>query len=253
MRSLAAAVQRDRREARAAPALAGGVRRRRLARAAHAADRAAASAREPAAEPTTATAALREADRLPELVDGLLALARADAGSEPSARVDAAALVRERVEAWLPLADEHGVGARRAARRAARRCALRPGVSRRCSTTSSPTRSRRRPPAATVTVSARVEAAAGSSSTSRDEGPGSTPEQRERAFDRFWRAGSGAGGSGLGLAIVKRLVEADDGQVELGEATGRRRRRRRAPASGLSLEPLPKLARPLARRLPAQA
>ena len=39
-------------------------------------------------------------------------------------------------------------------------------------------------------------------------------EQREQAFDRFWRARSGAG-SGLGLAIVRRLVEADGGNVEL--------------------------------------
>ena len=42
-----------------------------------------------------------------------------------------------------------------------------------------------------------------------------TEEQRARAFDRFWRAGSGPGGSGLGLAIVRKLVEADGGEVEL--------------------------------------
>ena len=54
-----------------------------------------------------------------------------------------------------------------------------------------------------------------------DHGPGLTPEQRARAFDRFWRAGSGEGGSGLGLAIAQRLAEADEGQVELREeATG---------------------------------
>jgi signal transduction histidine kinase len=53
----------------------------------------------------------------------------------------------------------------------------------------------------------------------RDDGPGLTQEQRERAFDRFWRAGSGGGGSGLGLAIVKRLVTADQGEVELREAS----------------------------------
>jgi signal transduction histidine kinase len=48
----------------------------------------------------------------------------------------------------------------------------------------------------------------------RDQGPGLSPAQRERAFDRFWRARPGAG-SGLGLAIVLRLVEADGGQVAL--------------------------------------
>ena len=53
-----------------------------------------------------------------------------------------------------------------------------------------------------------------------DEGPGLSPEQRKRAFDRFWRAGSGAGGSGLGLAIVRQLVAADEGEVELREAPG---------------------------------
>ena len=53
----------------------------------------------------------------------------------------------------------------------------------------------------------------------RDEGPGLTPEARERAFDRFWRNRIGEG-SGLGLAIVRRLVEQDGGTVELLEATG---------------------------------
>ena len=54
----------------------------------------------------------------------------------------------------------------------------------------------------------------------RDDGPGMTAEQRSRAFDRFWRAGSPGSGTGLGLAIVHRLVTADGGAVELGEAEG---------------------------------
>jgi signal transduction histidine kinase len=48
-----------------------------------------------------------------------------------------------------------------------------------------------------------------------DAGPGMTPEQRERAFDRFWRADSTADGSGLGLAIVKNLAELGRGTVSL--------------------------------------
>jgi signal transduction histidine kinase len=54
----------------------------------------------------------------------------------------------------------------------------------------------------------------------RDEGPGMTPEQRSRAFDRFWRAGAPGAGTGLGLAIVHRLVTADGGAIELREAPG---------------------------------
>jgi signal transduction histidine kinase len=45
-----------------------------------------------------------------------------------------------------------------------------------------------------------------------------TAEQKARAFDRFWRAGSGRGGSGLGLAIALRLVEVDSGTIELRDA-----------------------------------
>ena len=55
----------------------------------------------------------------------------------------------------------------------------------------------------------------------RDAGPGIPPEQRARAFDRFWRGGGArrdGGGFGLGLAIVRELVAADGGDVELGDA-----------------------------------
>ena len=45
-------------------------------------------------------------------------------------------------------------------------------------------------------------------------------EEREHAFDRFWRGQDDRRGSGLGLAIVKRLVEADGGTVRLDEASG---------------------------------
>jgi signal transduction histidine kinase len=161
-------------------------------------------------------AALHEADRLRDLVDALLTLARADAGAEATARVDATALVRERVDAWLPVAEEH-------------RVALVSQLDGPVPVRAAPGRLAQildnllanaldaSPAGGTVTASV-LAASPWVELHLSDDGPGLTPEQRERAFDRFWRAGSGAGGSGLGLAIVKRLVAADDGEVELREA-----------------------------------
>jgi signal transduction histidine kinase len=49
-----------------------------------------------------------------------------------------------------------------------------------------------------------------------DAGPGVRPEDRERVFDRFWRApGAPAGGTGLGLAIAKWIAEHHDGTISV--------------------------------------
>ena len=177
VRSLAARLQRDRREARAAAPLAGRVRRRRLARAAHAADRAAAAAREPRrAEPGPRRGALHEVERLARPRRRACSRSRAPTPAPTApARVDAAALVRERVEAWRPLADEHGVAL--VARASTAPLPVRAGAasgSRRCSTTSSRTRSRPRRDGDDGHRVARTRRRRGSSCTSRDEGPGLT-------------------------------------------------------------------------------
>ncbi|MEU4834431.1 HAMP domain-containing sensor histidine kinase [Streptosporangium sp. NPDC023615] len=61
-----------------------------------------------------------------------------------------------------------------------------------------------------------------------DEGPGLTSEQRERVFERFYRADSARGrrapedgGSGLGLAIVSAMVEAHGGDVAVESEPGK--------------------------------
>lgn len=61
-----------------------------------------------------------------------------------------------------------------------------------------------------------------------DQGPGLTPEQVERVFERFYRADSARSrrsgedrGSGLGLAIVSALVQAHGGTVVVDSAPGR--------------------------------
>jgi two-component system, OmpR family, sensor kinase len=52
-----------------------------------------------------------------------------------------------------------------------------------------------------------------------DSGPGIAAVERERVFDRFYRAGGGdAAGSGLGLAIVKAVAERLGTRVELGHS-----------------------------------
>jgi len=163
-------------------------------------------------------AALRESLRLSSLVDGLLALARADSGDDGGKPVDATAIVLERVEAWQPLAAENevelvadvdGLPAVHSLR--GRLAQVLDNLVANALEVS--------PAGSTVTISGR---AAGPWVEIHvvDEGPGLTPEQRERAFDRFWRAGSGEGGTGLGLAIVRRLVTVDDGDVELRDAEG---------------------------------
>lgn len=56
----------------------------------------------------------------------------------------------------------------------------------------------------------------------RDDGPGIAPEDQERVFERFYRAGPTAGkrGTGIGLAIVRSYVERLGGRVWLDSVPG---------------------------------
>ncbi|RGA04835.1 sensor histidine kinase [Microbispora triticiradicis] len=54
-----------------------------------------------------------------------------------------------------------------------------------------------------------------------DTGPGMSPEQAERAFDRFQRGEDHlSGGAGLGLSIVKAIVEAHSGRCRIISSPG---------------------------------
>jgi signal transduction histidine kinase len=74
---------------------------------------------------------------------------------------------------------------------------------------------RHAPEGSTVTVSAR--GGADVVLAVRDQGPGLTPEQRERVFERFYRIdpsrSRSLGGSGVGLAIVRALAGAMGGRA----------------------------------------
>lgn len=53
--------------------------------------------------------------------------------------------------------------------------------------------------------------------TVRDEGPGPDPDDRDRLFERFWRApdASARPGSGLGLSIVSAIVGRHGGRIDV--------------------------------------
>ena len=158
-------------------------------------------------------AALAEVSRLSRLVDGLLALARADAAEPRPVPVDLRAAVAARADAWSPQLAE-------------RRVALEILVPEALSVLATPGSLEQvldnvlsnalavSKPGDAITVEGRRAGDAVIVDV-RDQGPGMTAEQRARAFDRFWRTGSSGGGTGLGLAIVHRLLTADGGDVEL--------------------------------------
>ncbi|MGE3141432.1 MAG: sensor histidine kinase, partial [Thermoleophilia bacterium] len=131
---------------------------------------------------------------------------------------DVGALVRERADAWRAAAGEGGVGLRAEAP-AGLTATLAPGALEQVLDNLVANALAVAPAGTEVTLAAGrdgrdVEV------TVTDAGPGMSPEDRESAFDRFWRGREDRRGSGLGLAIVRSLVEADGGTVRLEEASG---------------------------------
>lgn len=159
-------------------------------------------------------AAVAETDRLTRLVDSLLVLARSDAATDASTVVDLQAIAVERAASWQPVARERGTEV----------TVEDPG----------PTLVRAQlgaleqildnllanaldmaPPGTAVAVHI-VEATPWIELHVTDQGPGMSPEVRDHAFERFWRAPGATGkGFGLGLAIVEQLARSCGGDARL--------------------------------------
>jgi two-component system OmpR family sensor kinase len=84
------------------------------------------------------------------------------------------------------------------------------------------------PPDTSVTVRLGTEPGERAVIEVADSGPGLSPEQADRVFERFYRADAartrkadGVTGTGLGLAIVAALVAAHNGTVEVDSAPGK--------------------------------
>lgn len=182
--------------------------------------------REPARYRQVLESNREEIVRLSELIDGLLTLARADAGESirPTVPLDSVPLAEQAVERFRPLALERGIDLKlsqeggpgatipvRADDRSVERI-LDNLLSNAVRHTNAGGR---------VTLSLRTVGSQAILAVA-DTGTGIPPEHVARVFDRFYRVESGRGaGAGLGLAIVKALVEALGGDVRLESELGR--------------------------------
>ena len=172
-------------------------------------------------------AAEREVRRLSRLVDGLLSLARADRAPSGNVKVLATdAIFADRVDAWEAVATERSL--RLAVEASGLHLRADPDRVDQILDNVLANALDAAPTGSEIRLVARRgpddDAQAMTELHVIDRGPGLTAEQRERAFDRFWRAGSTRtelGGSGLGLAIVRKLARADGGDVELHAAQPR--------------------------------
>ena len=167
--------------------------------------------------------ALGEISRLSRLVDGLLAVARAEHTQPARIKVDLVQLVRERVAIWSPLAQERQIQLLTSAGQAS--VAATPGHLEQVLDNLLANALDVTPSEGQITVSVRrhhdrvrLEVL--------DSGPGMTPAQRDQAFRRFWtrsvdsQTRDSSSGSGLGLAIVHRLITVDGGTIQLTNIPG---------------------------------
>jgi signal transduction histidine kinase len=168
--------------------------------------------------------AQEEVARLSRLVDGLLAVARAENVVPVPTAVDVAEVARERVVAWHPVADDRGItlqatggGKGGGPGRAMVLAWIGEGHLEQVLDNLIANALEALSAGARVTVAA-MATTAGAQVTVADNGPGMSAEDRERALLRFTT--SNPNGTGLGLAIVHRLVTSNGGTARLAETPG---------------------------------
>jgi signal transduction histidine kinase len=164
------------------------------------------------------SAPLSEIARLGRMVDGLLAVARAENATPDIVPVSVSEVVAERTAAWTPVADDHGVTLKASIPLPLPvRVGLGDGyleqildnlIANAIEATAAGDR---------ITVSAEPTAR-GARVIVADNGPGMSQADIDRAFLRF--ASTNPRGSGLGLAIVYRLAAVGGGGAALSLTPG---------------------------------
>jgi signal transduction histidine kinase len=163
--------------------------------------------------------ALEETDRLAQVLDGLLTLARAERGPSKLIVVDAVVLAESRVGAWAPLARRHGIAVTLHAELSTALVHTVPTALDQALDALIDNAVKFCPPGGRVQVV--VEPAEdGFAICVRDDGPGMPDAQLEQATERFWRApdAQNIDGSGLGLTIVAVLADASGGTLTMRRA-----------------------------------
>ena len=160
--------------------------------------------------------AQEEVARLSRMVDGMLAVARAENVTAAPVLVPVELVIADRVAAWRPAAEERSVSLETTV---AEPVTIRLGEGQleqildnllANALEAVPARGRIRVGATLADGRARVTVA--------DDGPGMSPQQQRAAFRRYVTATPG--GTGLGLAIVHRLVTSSGGAIELSDSPG---------------------------------
>ncbi len=161
-------------------------------------------------------AAIAESDRLADLVGQLLTIARSESARRPIGPIALGPEVTDRVGLWEAVGEESGVGMDLDVRNAPVATGV-AGLVEHVIDNLVSNAIAATPSGGRVAVVVDQEPGFGVVRVI-DQGPGMSPEDRSRAFDRFWRSDHNRPGTGLGLAIVRELVQASGGDVVLLEA-----------------------------------
>ncbi|MET9604958.1 HAMP domain-containing sensor histidine kinase [Streptomyces sp. NPDC006512] len=159
--------------------------------------------------------ALDEAERLEELLDGLLALARVESGTAELHDQDVSGAVRARVRAWTPVFAGAGLELTCACPAEGLRARGLPDAAGRVLDAVLDNAVKFVPPGGRVEVSALLGADGEAVVRVADDGPGVPEGQRDLLLRRFARspAHQNVHGSGLGLAIAEEIARVSGGRL----------------------------------------
>jgi signal transduction histidine kinase len=162
------------------------------------------------------TGAQEEVARLSRLVNGMLAVARAENVIPAGVRISVDTVVRDRAAAWRPAVEERGATLSTAGGEPVSAQAGEGHLEQILDNLLANALDAV-PPGGTIQVEAAV-AGGRARVMVTDDGPGMNEQQKQTAFRRF--ATSKPGGTGLGLAIVDRLAVTNGGSAALSDTPG---------------------------------